>query len=60
MIATRASHFPVQKGDHLAGTRIIPLNHEKQKMEQAKPLPVTTTAETASFPIEKSGPYHYW
>ena len=38
MIATRASHFPVQKGDHLAGTRIIPLIIEKQKMEQAKAI----------------------
>ena len=38
MIATRASHFPVQKGDHLAGTRIIPLVIEKEKMEQAKAI----------------------
>ena len=36
MIATRSSCFPVKKGDKLAGTRIIPLVIEKEKMERAK------------------------
>lgn len=36
MIATRLGGLPVKKGDKLAGTRIIPLVIEKEKMEQAK------------------------
>ena len=36
MIATRHGNFPVQKGDKLAGTRIIPLVIEKEKMEKSK------------------------
>ena len=36
MIATRPSGFCVKKGDKLAGTRIIPLVIEKEKMERAK------------------------
>ena len=36
MIATRHGNFPVRKGDHLAGTRIIPLVIEKAKMERAR------------------------
>lgn len=36
MIATRHSNFAVKKGDKLAGTRIIPLMIEKEKMEKAK------------------------
>ena len=36
MIATRHGNFPVKKGDKLAGTRIIPLVIEKEKMEEAK------------------------
>lgn len=36
MIATRSSGFPVKKGDKLAGTRIIPLVIEKEKMERAQ------------------------
>ena len=38
MIATRASHFPVRRGDHLAGTRIIPLVIERQKMAAAEEI----------------------
>ncbi len=38
MIATRHGNFPVQKGNKLAGTRIIPLVIEKEKMEAAKRL----------------------
>ncbi|MDR1193324.1 MAG: molybdopterin-binding protein [Peptococcaceae bacterium] len=36
MIATRHSYFPVKKGDHLAGTRVIPLVIPRAKMEQAR------------------------
>jgi molybdenum cofactor synthesis domain-containing protein len=35
MIATRHSNFPVKKGEKLAGTRIIPLVIEKEKMDAA-------------------------
>lgn len=36
MIASRHGNFPVKKGDKIAGTRIIPLVIEKEKMEKAK------------------------
>ena len=36
MIATRHGNFPVKKGDKLAGTRIIPLVIEEEKMKRAK------------------------
>ena len=36
MIATRHGNFPVKRGDKLAGTRIIPLVIEKEKMEEAR------------------------
>lgn len=36
MIATRHGNFAVKKGDKLAGTRIIPLVIEEEKMEEAK------------------------
>ena len=35
MIASRHGDFPVKKGDKLAGTRIIPLVIEKEKMDKA-------------------------
>lgn len=35
MIASRHGNFPVKKGDKLAGTRIIPLVIEKEKMDKA-------------------------
>lgn len=38
MIASRHGNFAVHKGDKLAGTRIIPLVIEKEKMEKAKEL----------------------
>lgn len=38
MIASRHGDFPVKKGDKLAGTRIIPLVIEKEKMERARQL----------------------
>lgn len=36
MIATRHTNSPVKKGGRLAGTRVIPLIIEQQKMERAK------------------------
>lgn len=36
MIASRHGDFPVKVGDKLAGTRIIPLVIEKEKMERAR------------------------
>lgn len=36
MIATRHGNFAVKKGDHLAGTRIIPLVIDKAKMDRAR------------------------
>lgn len=38
MIATRHGNFPVKAGDKLAGTRIIPLVIEKEKMERVKEI----------------------
>lgn len=36
MIASRHGDFPVKKGDKIAGTRVIPLVIEREKMEKAK------------------------
>lgn len=38
MIATRHGDFPVRKGDKLAGTRIIPLVIEKEKMRKVREI----------------------
>lgn len=38
MIASRHGNFAVHKGDKLAGTRIIPLVIEKEKMERAREM----------------------
>lgn len=38
MIATRHGNFPVKKGDKIAGTRIIPLVIEEEKMSRAEAL----------------------
>ena len=35
MIATRHSNFPVKKGDKIAGTRVVPLIIEKEKLDKA-------------------------
>ena len=50
MIATRHGDFPVKKGDKLAGTRIIPLVIEKEKMQKVK-------AVAGDEPIMKVEPY---
>lgn len=36
MIASRHGNFPIKKGDKIAGTRIIPLVIEEEKMNRAK------------------------
>ena len=38
MIATRHSNFPVKKGDKIAGTRVVPLIIEKEKLDKAAEL----------------------
>lgn len=38
MIASRHGDYPVKAGDKIAGTRIIPLVIEKEKMEQAEAI----------------------
>lgn len=38
MIATRHNNFPVKKGDKLAGTRVIPLVIEEEKLNNAKKI----------------------
>ena len=48
MIATRHGNFAVKKGDKLAGTRIIPLVIEEEKMERAKE---SALAATGGCPI---------
>ena len=47
MIASRHGDFPVKKGDKIAGTRIIPLVIEKEKMDRA----VNAAGETPIFSI---------
>ena len=43
MIASRNGNFPVKKGDKLAGTRIIPLVIEEEKMLRAKEAAMAAT-----------------
>lgn len=50
MIASRHGDFPVRKGDKLAGTRIIPLVIEKEKMENVR-------SEAGDEPIMWVEPY---
>lgn len=50
MIASRHGNFPVKKGDKLAGTRIIPLVIEKEKMERVQ-------AVAGEAPILSVAPY---
>lgn len=52
MIASRHGDFPVKKGDKLAGTRIIPLVIEKEKMDRA-------VREAGQSPIFTILPYHH-
>lgn len=43
MIASRHGNFPVKKGDKLAGTRIIPLVIEEEKMEAVRQAAMAAT-----------------
>lgn len=54
MIATRHGNFGVKKGDKLAGTRIIPLVIEEEKMTAARDLAMK---ETGGKPILELKPY---
>ncbi len=51
MVATRHSHFPVKKGDKLAGTRIIPLLINEEKLAVAK-------AAVGEAPLLALHPFH--
>lgn len=42
IIATRHGNFPVKKGDKLAGTRIVPLVIDKEKMAKAQEIAGST------------------
>ncbi|MDO4273339.1 MAG: molybdopterin-binding protein [Eubacteriales bacterium] len=52
MIASRHGDFPVKKGDKLAGTRIIPLVIEQEKMDRA-------VEAAGSEPLFRILPYHH-
>lgn len=52
MIASRHGNFPVKAGDKIAGTRIIPLVIEKEKMEEAR-------KKGGAAPIFTIRPYRY-
>lgn len=54
MIATRHGNFPVKKGDKLAGTRIIPLVIEEEKMEAAR---LAAARVTGGKPILELKPF---
>lgn len=56
MIASRHGDFPVKRGDKLAGTRIIPLVIEEEKMEEAKKK---TMEATGGKPIFSLMPFHH-
>jgi len=52
MIASRHGNFAVKEGDKLAGTRVIPLMIEKEKMQQAKRI-------AGEIPLFNILPYRY-
>ena len=56
MIATRHGNFAVKKGDKLAGTSIIPLVIEEEKMTKAKEAAM---AETGNKPILNLLPFKH-
>lgn len=56
MIASRHGNFAVQKGDKLAGTRIIPLVIEEEKMAAAKEAAM---AATGGRPILELKPFEH-
>lgn len=52
MIATLSNHIPVKKGEKVAGTRVIPLIIEEEKMEEAKKA-------AGDKPLMQILPYHH-
>lgn len=52
MIASRHGNFPVKKGDKLAGTRIIPLVIEEEKMEGARKAAMEATGGKPIFELK--------
>lgn len=52
MVASRHGNFAVKKGDRIAGTRIIPLVIEKEKMEDVK-------AKTSGAPVFNVIPFKH-
>lgn len=56
MIASRHGNFPVKKGDKLAGTRIIPLVIEEERMEAARKQAMEATG---GEPILKLLPFRH-
>lgn len=52
MIATLSNHIPVKKGEKVAGTRVIPLVIEEEKMEAAKKA-------AGKEPLMQILPYHH-
>lgn len=52
MIATRSGGVPVRKGDKLAGTRVIPLVIEKEKMQAARQV-------SGQDPLLKISPFQH-
>ena len=54
MIASRHGDFPIKKGDKVAGTRIIPLVIEKEKMDAAEKAAGSLRSLTSPLPAEKS------
>ena len=51
MIASRHGNVPVKAGDKLAGTRIIPLVIEEEKMEAAKKMAMEITGGSPIFEL---------
>lgn len=52
MIASRHGNFPVKKGDKLAGTRIIPLVIEEERMENARRKAMEATGGNPIFQLK--------
>ncbi|MEG0919302.1 MAG: molybdopterin-binding protein [Anaerovoracaceae bacterium] len=53
MIASRHGNFPVKKGEKIAGTRIIPLVIEEEKMLKAKEIVSEITGGKPIYEIKK-------
>ena len=56
MIASRFGDIPVKKGDHIAGTRIIPLAIEKEKMDRIQKQVEEITGGEPIFEVKEYKP----